>query len=145
MLFAVVSQPPNSSTMFFAVVNLYYDSTKIKTVHGDVDSIPWNDAPRDSVVKRRKPREGRRLRAEFRGHSAPAPRLAENSRKGRRSRTKFRGRSTRWLAAKSCELGLTWIRRDANQLVDDVTNENFKELSPEFLFPKWGRDKVANP
>ena len=26
------------------------------------------------------------------------------------------------LAFKSCELGLTWIRRDANLLADDLTN-----------------------
>ena len=33
------------------------------------------------------------------------------------------------LATKSCELGLTWIRRDANQPADDLTNENSKEFS----------------
>ena len=37
------------------------------------------------------------------------------------------------LAFKSCEPGLTWIRRDANQLADDLTNGNFKEFSPDFL------------
>ena len=42
------------------------------------------------------------------------------------------------LAAKSCELGLTWIRRDANQLADDLTNENLKEFSPDFRIPLKG-------
>ena len=42
------------------------------------------------------------------------------------------------LAAKSCELGLTWIRRDANQLADDLTDENFKEFSPDFRIPLKG-------
>ena len=44
------------------------------------------------------------------------------------------------LAFKSCELGLTWIRRDANQLADDLTNENFKEFSPDFRIPLKGKD-----
>ena len=44
------------------------------------------------------------------------------------------------LACKSCELGLTWIRRDANQLADDLTNENFKEFSPDFRVPLKGED-----
>ena len=44
------------------------------------------------------------------------------------------------LACKSCELGLTWIRRDANQLADDLTNENFKEFSPDFRIPLKGED-----
>ena len=44
------------------------------------------------------------------------------------------------LAFKSCELGLTWIRRDANQLADDLTNENFKEFSPDFRSPLKGKD-----
>ena len=44
------------------------------------------------------------------------------------------------LAAKSCELGLTWIRRDANQLADDLTNENFKEFSPDFRIPLKGEE-----
>ena len=42
------------------------------------------------------------------------------------------------LAAKSCEWGVTWIRRDANQLADDLTNENFKEFSPDFRTPLNG-------
>ena len=29
------------------------------------------------------------------------------------------------LAAKKCDLNLTWIRRDLNQLADDLTNEKF--------------------
>ena len=44
------------------------------------------------------------------------------------------------LAFKSCELGLTWIRRDANQLADDLTYENFKELSTDFRIPLKGKD-----
>ena len=44
------------------------------------------------------------------------------------------------LATKSCELGLTWIRHDANQLADDLTNENFKEFSPEFQIPLQGKE-----
>ena len=44
------------------------------------------------------------------------------------------------LAAKSCELGLTWIRRDTNQLADDLTNESFKDFSPEFRIPLKGED-----
>ena len=30
------------------------------------------------------------------------------------------------LAQKNCELQLQWIRRDINQLADDLTNEEFK-------------------
>ena len=44
------------------------------------------------------------------------------------------------LAFKSCELGLTWIRREANQLADDLTNENFKEFCPKFRVPLKGED-----
>ncbi|CAE7547722.1 GIP [Symbiodinium pilosum] len=44
------------------------------------------------------------------------------------------------LAFKSCEPGLTWIRREANQLADDLTNENFKEFCPEFRVPLKGGD-----
>ena len=48
------------------------------------------------------------------------------------------------LATKSCELGLTWIRRKANQLADDLTNENFKEFSPEFRTLTGRGDRVAS-
>ena len=34
------------------------------------------------------------------------------------------------LSAKNCELQLQWIRRDLNQLADDLTNENFHPLAP---------------
>ncbi|CAE7324059.1 SAC1 [Symbiodinium natans] len=34
------------------------------------------------------------------------------------------------LAAKNCELQLQWIRRDMNQLADDLTNENFASFDP---------------
>ena len=36
--------------------------------------------------------------------------------------TKF---SSEKLSAKNCELQLQWVRRDPNQLADDLTNENF--------------------
>ena len=32
---------------------------------------------------------------------------------------------------KNCELQLQWIRRDINQLADDLTNEEFKEFDPD--------------
>ena len=35
------------------------------------------------------------------------------------------------LAAKKCDLSLTWIRRDLNQLADDLTNEKFDMLRYE--------------
>eukprot|EP00439_Symbiodinium_sp_Y106_P006067 s6812_g1.t1 len=34
------------------------------------------------------------------------------------------------LSHKNCELQLQWIRRDINQLADDLTNEEFKESDP---------------
>ena len=34
------------------------------------------------------------------------------------------------LSAKNCELQLQWIRRDVNQLADDLTNENFASFDP---------------
>ena len=36
------------------------------------------------------------------------------------------------LSAKNCELQLQWIRRDLNQLADDLTNENFASFDPNF-------------
>ncbi|OLP78798.1 hypothetical protein AK812_SmicGene40995 [Symbiodinium microadriaticum] len=36
------------------------------------------------------------------------------------------------LSAKSCELQLQWIRRDLNQLADDLTNQNFASFDPNF-------------
>ena len=36
------------------------------------------------------------------------------------------------LSAKNCELQLQWIRRDLNQLADDLTNENFDSFDPQF-------------
>ena len=36
------------------------------------------------------------------------------------------------LSAKNCELQLQWIRRDLNQLADDLANENFASFSPDF-------------
>ena len=36
------------------------------------------------------------------------------------------------LSAKNCELQLQWVRRDLNQLADDLTNENFASFDPNF-------------
>ena len=36
------------------------------------------------------------------------------------------------LSAKNCELRLQCIRRDLNQLADDLTNENFACFDPNF-------------
>ena len=44
------------------------------------------------------------------------------------------------LAAKKCDLSLTWIRRDLNQLADDLTNEKFDSFDPEFRVPLNGED-----
>ena len=44
------------------------------------------------------------------------------------------------LAAKKCDLSLTWIRRDLNQLADDLTNEKFDSFDPEFRVPRKGED-----
>ena len=44
------------------------------------------------------------------------------------------------LAAKKCDLSLTWIRRDLNQLADDLTNEKFDSFDPEFRVPLKGED-----
>ena len=44
------------------------------------------------------------------------------------------------LAAKKCDLSLTWIRRDLNQLADDLTNEKFDMFDPEFRVPLKGED-----
>ena len=42
------------------------------------------------------------------------------------------------LAAKKCDLNLIWIRRDWNQLADDLTNEKFDSFDPEFRVPVKG-------
>ena len=39
------------------------------------------------------------------------------------------------LAAKKCDLNLTWIRRDLSQLADDLTNEKFDSFDPNFESP----------
>ena len=44
------------------------------------------------------------------------------------------------LAAKKCDLSLAWIRRDLNQLADDLTNEKFDSFDPEFRVPLKGED-----
>ncbi|CAE7548310.1 unnamed protein product, partial [Symbiodinium necroappetens] len=44
------------------------------------------------------------------------------------------------LAAKDCELQLTWIRREMNQLADDLTNEDFKHFDRDFRIPLKGEE-----
>ena len=44
------------------------------------------------------------------------------------------------LAAKRCELKLYWLRRDENQLADDLTNEKFDSFDKEFRIPLKGTD-----
>ena len=36
------------------------------------------------------------------------------------------------LSAKNCDFQLQWIRRDLNQLADDLTNESFAGFDPNF-------------
>ena len=43
------------------------------------------------------------------------------------------------LSHKNCELQLQWIRRDINQLADDLTSEEFKELDPELRIALDGK------
>ena len=43
------------------------------------------------------------------------------------------------LTAKRCELKLHWLRRDENQLADDLTNEKFDSFDKEFRVPLEGR------
>ena len=44
------------------------------------------------------------------------------------------------LTAKRCELKLQWLRRDDNQLADDLTNEKFDSFDKEFKVPLKGAD-----
>ncbi len=44
------------------------------------------------------------------------------------------------LAAKKCDLNLTWIRRDLNQLADDLTNEKFDSFDSSVRIPLKGED-----
>ena len=44
--------------------------------------------------------------------------------------TKYLMETAEELSHKNCELQLQWIRRDINQLADDLTNEEFKESDP---------------
>ena len=44
------------------------------------------------------------------------------------------------LASKDCEPQLAWIRRDLNQLADDLTNEEFKMFDMAFSIPLKGED-----
>ena len=44
------------------------------------------------------------------------------------------------LEARNCELQLQWVRRDLNQLADDLTNEKFDHFSPDFRVPLVGKE-----
>ena len=44
------------------------------------------------------------------------------------------------LTFKRCELKLHWLRRDENQLADDLTNEKFDSFDSEFRIPLKGAD-----
>ena len=44
------------------------------------------------------------------------------------------------LSAKRCDMQLTWVRRDLNQLADDLTNEKFHNFDPEFRIPLNGAE-----
>ena len=44
------------------------------------------------------------------------------------------------LTVKRCELKLHWLRRDENQLADDLTNEKFDSFDSEFRIPLKGAD-----
>ena len=44
------------------------------------------------------------------------------------------------LVQKNCELQLQWIRRDINQLADDLTNEEFKEFDSDQRIDLRGED-----
>ena len=44
------------------------------------------------------------------------------------------------LASRNCDLQLQWIRRDLNQLADDLTNENFASFDPAFRIPLRGEE-----
>ena len=44
------------------------------------------------------------------------------------------------LIAKRCELNLHWLKRDDNQIADDLTNEKFDSFDKEFRVPLRGVD-----
>ena len=44
------------------------------------------------------------------------------------------------LSHKNCELQLQWIRRDINQLADDLTNEEFKEFDSDLRIELRGEN-----
>ena len=44
------------------------------------------------------------------------------------------------LASRNCDLQLQWIRRDLNQLADDLTNENFASFDPAFRIHLRGEE-----
>ena len=50
------------------------------------------------------------------------------------------------LTAKRCELKLQWLRRDNNQLTDDLTNEKFDAFDMDSrILLKKGRYEMADP
>ena len=50
------------------------------------------------------------------------------------------------LAAKRCELKLQWLKRDDNQLADDLTNEKFEACDMDSQdSPQTGRYEMADP
>ena len=53
--------------------------------------------------------------------------------------TKYLMETAEELSHKNCELQLQWIRRDINQLADDLTSEEFKELDPELRIALDGK------
>ena len=47
------------------------------------------------------------------------------------------------LSHRNCELQLQWIRRDLNQLADDLTNEEFKSFDPGLRIALRGANSVG--
>ena len=47
---------------------------------------------------------------------------------------------TEELASKNSQLELSWLRRDSNQLADDLTNEKFDSFDSEFRIPLKGEE-----
>ena len=44
------------------------------------------------------------------------------------------------LSSKRCDMHLTWIRRDLNQLADDLTNEKFDSFEAGLRIPRQGEE-----
>ena len=54
--------------------------------------------------------------------------------------TKYLMETAEELSHKNCELQLQWIRRDINQLADDLTNEEFKEFDSDLRIELRGEN-----